>query len=112
MMKGFSTAGFEGMWPHHYPDHFSRVAGWKWNGKEYTFLGPVVEPSSARRPLINNRPKAKKLPAVAPAAPGPAPFAPTPRDYEAGEFEAGPAAVLLSAVIPDAHHCSGWTLDS
>ena len=47
-----------------------------------------------------------------PAAPGPAPFAPTPRAYEAGEFGAGPAAVLLSAVIPDAHHCSGWTLDS
>ena len=29
-------------------------------GKEYAFLGPVVEPSSARRPLINNRPKVKK----------------------------------------------------
>ena len=28
-------------------------------GKEYAFLGPVVEPSSARRPLINNRPKVK-----------------------------------------------------
>jgi hypothetical protein len=49
---------------------------------------------------------------VAPAAPGPAPFVPTPRAYEAGEFEAGPAAVLLSEFIPDAHHCSGCALGS
>jgi hypothetical protein len=27
--------------------------------KSIAFLGPVVEPSSARRPLINNRPKVK-----------------------------------------------------
>ena len=53
-----------------------------------------------------------RWPAVAHVAPGPAPFAPTQRAYEAGEFEAGPAAVLLSAVIPDAHYCSGWALDS
>ena len=29
-----------------------------------------------------------------------------------GGFEAGPAAVLLNAVIPDAHHHPGWVLDS
>ena len=32
--------------------------------------------------------------------------------FSLGEVEAGPAAVLLNAVIPDAHHYPVWVLDS